>query len=229
MIQEKPKKKGHSVGLSAVIGIVLVTLLVGILLGGYLGLAVIGPFIQHIGGNSDDQGYTGDQNNQNNQNNNQNNNNNPTDNGNQGGNIINNIPSPSSPTNNYGGSGQFQVTMTQNGNTISGTVIADMSCLVEQSGNNIQLSLTITPTTVSDSLQQTVSTGNDVVLNFAGTTSGSQIDANSQGTMGGGNGGFNFDLNLRGTIDQSQLSFTITSASDSKIAITSHSITLYSK
>jgi hypothetical protein len=227
MIQEKTKKKGHSVGLLAVLGIILVTLLVGILLGGYLGLAVVGPFMQHIGGNNDDQRYTGDQDNQNN---NQNNNdNNQNYNGNQGGSIINNIPSPSTPTGNYGGSGQFQITMTQSGNTISGTVIADMSCLVEQSGNNIQLSLAITPTTVSDSLQQAVSTGNDVVLNFAGITSGSQIDANSQGTMGGGNGGFNFDLNLHGTIDQSQLSFTITSASDSEITITSHSITLYSK
>jgi hypothetical protein len=39
MSEEKPKKKGHSVGLSKVIGVVLVTLLVGMAIGGYLGFS----------------------------------------------------------------------------------------------------------------------------------------------------------------------------------------------
>jgi hypothetical protein len=235
MIGENPKKKGHSVSLGKVVGAVIVTLLIGMVLGGYLGLAVVGPALQklHFGfGNQDGQTNTADQNNQNN---NQNNNNNPNDNnnqnnnGNQGGGVINNIPSPSNPTGNYGGSGQFDIVIASDGNTISGTITANINCLVEQNGNSIQLSMTISPTIVSESLQQAISSGNSAVYNFAGTTAGSQITANSQGTMGGGSGGVSFDLNLRGTIDQSKLSFTITSASDSQITLTSQPTVLYPK
>ena len=220
MTEEKTKKKGHSVSLSKVIGIVLVTLLLGMALGGFLGLTVIGPELQklHFGfGNQNDQGNTGDQNNQNSNNPNDNN-----QNGNQGGTVINNNPLPSNPTGSYGGSGQFDMTFTSNGQTFSGTISANINCQVEQNGNSIQLSLTITPTSVSDSLQQAISIGsakNDRVFNFAGTTSGTQLNANAKGTSGSGNSGMTFDLNLSGTIDQNSLVFTLNSASDSQITM----------
>ena len=228
-MSEEKTKKGHSVGLSKVVGIALVTLLVGMVLGGFLGLAVIGPELQklHFGfGNQNDQGNTGDQNNQNSNNPNGNN-----QTGNQGGTIINNNPSPSNPTGSYGGSGQFDMTFTSNGQTFSGIISANINCQVEQNGNSIQLSLTITPTSVSDSLQQAISIGsakNDRVFNFAGTTSGIQLNANAKGTIGSDNSGMTFDLNLSGTIDQNSLVFTLNSASDSQITMsTPQQITLH--
>lgn len=228
-MSEEKTKKGHSVGLSKVVGIALVTLLVGMVLGGFLGLAVIGPELQklHFGfGNQNDQGNTGDQNNQNSNNPNDNN-----QNGNQGGTMINNNPSPSNPTGSYGGNGQFDMTFTSNGQTFSGTISANINCQVEQNGNSIQLSMTITPTSVSDSLQQAISIGSaksDSVFNFAGTTSGSQLNANAKGTIGSDNSGMTFDLNLSGTIDQNSLVFTLNSASGSQITMsTPQQITLH--
>ena len=228
MSGENPQKKGHSVSLGKVIGVVMVTLLIGMVLGGYLGLAVIGPGLQKLHldfGNQNNQGNTGDQDTQNSNNPNDNN-----QNGDQGGTMINNNPSPSNPTGSYGGSGQFDMTFTSNGQTFSGTISANINCQVEQNGNSIQLSLTITPTSVSDGLQQAISIGsakNDRVFNFAGTTSGSQLNANAKGTIGSDNSGMTFDLNLSGTIDQNSLVFTLNSASDSQITMTAHSIVLY--
>jgi len=228
MTEEKTKKKRHSVSLSKVIGIVLVTLLVGMALGGFLGLTVIGPELQklHFGFGNQDQGNTGDQNNQYS--------NNPDDNnqnGDQGGTMINNNPSPSNPTGSYGGSGQFDMTFTSNGQTFSGTISANINCEVEQNGNSIQLSMAITPTSVSESLQQAISIGStksDRVFNFAGTTSGTQLNANAKGTVGSDNSAMTFDLTLSGTIDQNSLVFTLNSASDSQITIsTPQQITLH--
>ncbi len=51
MGEEKAVKKVHSIALSGVIGFVLVTLLVGMALGGYLGLFIIAP-IMHNSQNS---------------------------------------------------------------------------------------------------------------------------------------------------------------------------------
>ena len=228
-MSEEKTKKGHSVGLSKVVSIALVTLLVGMVLGGFLGLAVIGPELQklHFGfGNQNDRGNTGDQNNQNSNNPNDNN-----QNGNQGGTMINNNPPPSNPTGSYGGNGQFDITLTSNGQTFSGTISANINCQVEQNGNSIQLSMTITPTSVSDSLQQAISIGSaesDRVFNFAGTTSGSQLNANAKGTIGSDNSGMTFDLNLSGTIDQNSLVFTLNSASGSQITMsTPQQITLH--
>jgi hypothetical protein len=246
--EDKPKKKGHSVSLGKVISIALVMLLVGLAVGGILGVTVIQPELQklHIGfGNQGDQN-TGDQNNNNNNgnqnsapttnspNNNDNNyNNNPTssdtNNNNQNNNqnqMANNNAPISNPTGNYGGSGQFNIITTQNGNTYSGTISANINCPVQQNGNTISLNLQVTPTNVPNSLQQVVSIGNSVTFNFAGTTSGTQFNANAQGNTGGN--GPTFDLNISGSIEQNQLIFTLTSASDSQITIsTPQQITLY--
>ena len=187
MSEEKPKKKGHSVSLGKVISIALVMLLVGLAVGGILGVAVIQPELQklHIGfGNQGDQN-TGDQNNNNNNgnqnnaptsntpNNNNNNNNYNNNNGNpsssdqnnntQNNNenqMVNNNAPISSPTSNYGGSGQFTITINQDGTTYSGTISANINCPVQQSGNSISLDLQVTPTNVPNSLQQVVSIGN---------------------------------------------------------------------
>jgi len=111
-------------------------------------------------------------------NNNYNHNNN--NNCNQSG-INNNNPPPSSPTGIYGGSGQFNLAMGRNGNPISGTMTANVNCAVAQSGDNIQLSLDLAATSVTGSLQQAIQTGgSDSIFNFVGTTSGTQITANSQ-------------------------------------------------
>lgn len=247
MGEEKPKKKEHSVGLSKVIGIVLVTLLVGMALGGYLGLAVVGPELQKLGLNIGNLGNTGNQNNNNqnnqnsnptnnnnngnnnnnqntgDQNNNNNNNNNQNSNGNQG--ATNNNQSPTNVTGSYGGNGQFDITMSQNGNPLSGVISANVICAVQQDGSNIILALTLTPTNVPNSLQQAITVGNGVTFNFLGTVSGSQFNANAQGSVGGG---VSFDLNLSGSIDQNSLTFTMTAAADSQVsASNSHSITLY--
>jgi hypothetical protein len=226
MSEEKPKKKGHSVGLGKVIGIVVVALFVGMILGGYLSFFVIGPELQKLNinigvlaNNNNQNSNNQNNNNNNNGNNNNNNGNNGTNsnngNGSQGG-VNNNNPSPSNPTGSYGGSGQFDLSMQSNGNTLSGTLTANVNCAVEQSGSNIQLSLDLSPTSVSGSLQQAISNGNGVTFNFVGTTSGSQLTANSQGTTGSGQ---SFDFNLSGSIDSNTLTFTMTSASDSQMTI----------
>jgi hypothetical protein len=243
MGEYQPKKKGHSVGLSKVIGIVLVTLLVGMALGGYLGLAVVGPELQKLGLNIGNMGNNGNQNNNNNNNQNsnpnnnnnngnnnnqntgdQNNNNNNNQNSNQG--PINNNPPPTNMTSSYGGSGQFDITMSQNGNTLSGVITANINCGIQQDGSNIILALSISPTNVPNSLQQAITVGNGVSFNFLGTISNSQFNANAKGTVGGGDS--SFDLNLSGSMDQNSLTFTLTSASDSQLSVSNqHSITLH--
>jgi predicted phage tail protein len=48
MVEEKAKKTGRSIALSGFIGFVLVALLVGMMIGGYLTLFVIAPQMQTI-------------------------------------------------------------------------------------------------------------------------------------------------------------------------------------
>ena len=102
--------------------------------------------------------------------------------------------------------------------------MATVNCVVQQNGNNIQLALTITPTTVPQSLSQVV--GNSpVTFNFAGTISGSQINANAAGNSGP-DGGDGFDLNLNGSFASNHLTLSITPAADSKLSVsTPQSIT----
>lgn len=231
MGEEKPRKKGHSVGLGKVVGIAIVFLFVGMILGGYLSFTVVAPELQklHI-----DFGVLGsnNNNNQNNNNNynsspspNDNNNNNPNNNNNnqnqQG--MTNSNPSPSNVTASYGGSGQFKVSMQSDGNSYSGTLTANINVPVQQNGNTIQFSLELTPTSVSGSLSQAIQSGGGTVFNFVGTVSGSQVTANAQGDAGNG---VTFDLNISGSIDANTFSFTMTSASDSQLTVsTPHQIT----
>jgi hypothetical protein len=253
MGEEKPRKKGHSVGIGKVVGITILAIFVGMILGGYLSFTVVAPELQKLNidfgalqsnnnngnnnnnnnnpnnnqnnnqnsndnSNSNNPNYN---NNNNNSNNNQNNNNNSNDsnnnNQNQGPGINNNNPSPSNPTATYGGNGQFQVSMQNDGSSYSGTLSANIDIPVEQNGNNIQFSLDLTPTGVSGSLSQVIQTGgSDTIFNFVGTTSGSQVTANSQGTTGNGQ---SFNLNLSGSIDSNTFSFKVTSASGSQLNI----------
>ncbi len=48
MGEEKPRKKGHSVGLGKVVGIAIVFLFVGMILGGYLSFTVVAPELQKL-------------------------------------------------------------------------------------------------------------------------------------------------------------------------------------
>lgn len=246
MSDDKPKKKGHSVSLGKVIGVALTMLLVGLAVGAILGVAVIQPELQKLSlgfGNQGDQN-TNNQNNNDNQNQNNvpttnspdNNNNNNNYNNNQGtndqtnnnqndnGNQITNNNAPiSNPTGNYGGNGQFSITLTQSGTTYSGTISAKINCPVQESESSISLDLQISPTSIPNSLQQVVSTDNTVTFSFAGRISGTQFTANAQGNTGG----VIFDLNMSGTIDNNSLTFTVTSASDSQINISTQTTVLY--
>jgi len=260
MGEETTKKKRHSVGIAALVGIILVTLLVGMIVGGVLSFLVVAPFIEKIQGNN--QG-TNNQNTQNNNNQNSNptqgnsNNNNYNNQGstsspynnNQNGNtnqgptgspnsnnnnnsnsqgMTNNNPPITNPTGQYNSMGsQFSVSApNQNGGKDSGTISADVICAVQQSGNNIQLDLTLTLTNVPQSLSQDIQNA-QVIFNFAGTTSGSQINAQASGNGGSDSSSPNFDLNLSGSMGSNSLTLSITAASDSQISIsTQHSITL---
>ena len=165
----------------------------------------------------------------NNENNNQNNNNNninQNDNNNNGnsnsGNVNNNNPPVNNPTSSFGGTGQFDMTIPSNGNQVSDEISSNVNCALEQNGNNIQLSLTLEPQSVPSDLQPTFTPNNNYAFNFAGTNStsdsGTQITANAQGSMPGGT----FNINFNGTIDQLQdtLTFTLTSATNSPVSIT---------
>ena len=243
MSEEKAKKKRHSVGISGVIGCILVALLVGMILGGYLSFFVIAPFVQKIqqgngilgagnqNNNNNQNGNinpqpTGDQNNNNNNQNgngspqptgDQNNNNN-NQNGNSSQGVNNSNPPITNPTGQYSSiSCQFNLIIPQNGAQATGTILANVNCVVQQNGNNIQLALTITPTSIPENLNQVI--GNSpVTFNFLGTVSGSQINANAAGTTGPGNGS-TFDFNLSGTSSSNNLTLTITSAGDSQISV----------
>ena len=144
---------------------------------------------------------------------------------NNGPSVNNNNPSPSNPTATYGGSGQFTLTMKDSGSTYSGTMTANINCQVAQNGANIQLSLDLSPTVVTGSLAQAIQVGSgDTIFNFVGTTSGTQLNTNSQGTTGNGQ---TFDFNLSGTIDSSTLTFTMTSASDSQVTVSTQPISIH--
>jgi hypothetical protein len=255
MVEEKTKKSGRTIALSGFIGFVLVALLVGMMIGGYLALFVIAPQMQTLQQGNNNQGVTGNQNSNNpninnnpgitsdpNSQNNQNSFNNPGNTGNPNNNypnnntyqgtninqtsnnqnsnstqgINNNNPAPTNPTGQYSSTGcQFNLNIPVNGTQASGTISASVNCVVQQNGNNIQLALTITPTTVPASLNQAV--GNSpVTFNFAGTTSGSQINANAVGNTGP-NG--NFDFNLSGSIVSNKLTLAITPASNSQLFV----------
>ena len=245
MVEEKTTKKGRSIALSGVICFVIVALLVGMIIGGAVTLLVITPYIGqlHQQGN-DNQATTGNQNsNYQNGNNNQgptstpNNNNNQANTGNQNNSqndsqsqgINNSNPAITNPTGQYSSTGsQFSVTTPDNGTQASGTISANVNCIVQQSENNIQLDLTITPTNVPQSLSQAIQ-NSPVTFNFAGTISGSQFNAQASGTGGSDNTSPNFNLNLSGSFGSNTLTITVTSTSDSQISIsTPHSITLQS-
>jgi hypothetical protein len=162
----------------------------------------------------------------NNQNNNQTNNYN-NDNSSQG---INNINPPiANPTGHYSSIGsQLYVVTSQNGAQMSGTITASINCLVQQNGNSIQLDMTITPTSVPQSLNQAIDS-TPATFNFAGTTSGSQINAQASGTTGGDSTGPNFSLNLSGSFNANTLTITVSSGSNSQISVsTPQPITLQS-
>jgi hypothetical protein len=166
--------------------------------------------------NNDNGSPSGNNNNQSN-NNNPNNNGNSNNNGNilsNSGNVINNNPIVNNPTSSFGGSGQFDVTAQINGNQVSGEVTTNINCPLNQNGNNIQISLDLTPTNVPNDLETLFSTNNDYTFNFAGTTSssssGTQISASDQGGLNPGS--IPFNINLSGSIDQAQDTFTFTLA-----------------
>jgi hypothetical protein len=215
---EEKARKGRSIALSGAIGFILVALMVGMLIGVALSFVVIAPFMQSFQQNNNYQGTD------NNQNGNNNNNQGPSGTPS----MSNNNPSITSPTSQYSSVGsQFSVSITdQNGKT-SGTISADVNCAVQQNGNNIQLDLTITPTTIPQSLSQMMDKS-PVTLNFVGSISGSQINAEATGTTGQNNEA-NFDFNLNGSFSSNALTLTINSDSNSQISMsTPHSITLQS-
>ena len=247
-MSEEKVRKGRSVALSGVIGFVLVALLVGAIIGVALSFFVIAPMFYgpNMGNNGNQNTNTQNGNNNygpttNPNNNNQNNynqgptgnpdgnnqngnytNDNGTQNGGGGQGLSNNNPPITSPTGQYNGSGkQFSLNIPdQNGGTASGTISADVTCAVQQTGNTIQLDLTVTPTNVPQSLSQAITSQNPVTFNFAGTTSGSQINAQASGTTGSDSNSPSFSLNLSGSISSGTLTFSVTSNSNSQLSIT---------
>ena len=252
---EEKVRKGRSVALSGVIGFVLVALLIGMIVGVALSFFVIAPMFYgaNMGNNGNQNTNTQNGNNNygptTNPNNNQNgynqgptgnpdynnqNGNNTNDNGNQnnggGQGMTNNNPPITNPTGQYSGTGkQFSVSIPdQNGGQASGTISADITCVVQQSGNNIQLDLTITPTSIPQSLSQAISGNSAVTLNFAGTTSGSQINAQASGTTGSGGNNAGFNLSLNGSLSSNTLTITVTSTNSQLSINTQQPITLQS-
>jgi hypothetical protein len=247
LVSKEQGRSTEMVGVGKVIGIAIAFLFVGMILGGYLSFTVVAPELQklHIdfgvlGSNNNNQS---NQNNNNNNNNNNNDNNNPTNNNPNNNSNNNNDPNgnnqntsnpnnnnnqnqpainnnnqpPSNETASYGGSGQFKVSMQSDGTSYSGTLTANINIPVQQVGNNIQFSLDLSPTSVSGSLQQAIQTGgSDTIFNFDGTVSNSQVTANAQGTTGNGQ---TFDLNISGSINSNTFSFTVTSAGDSQLTV----------
>ena len=256
-MSEEKVRKGRSVALSGAIGFILVALLIGMVIGGAISLFVIGPILyqgkdNQGTGNQNTSNQNGNNNqgptisNPNNQNgnynqaptgnpngNNQNGNytnDNGTQNGGGGQGMTNNNQPITNPTGQYSGSGkQFSISIPdQNGGQASGTISADVTCFVEQSGNTIQLDFTITPTIIPGSLSQAISSGSAVTFNFAGTTSGSQINAQASGTTGSGGNNPSFNLNLSGSIDSNTLTITVTSPNSQLSISTPQPITLQS-
>jgi hypothetical protein len=149
-------------------------------------------------------------------------------NGNNTQGVNNNYPAPTNPTGQYSAIGcQFNVNSPKNGSPATGTITTTITCVVQQNGSTIQLALTITPTTVPESLSQAID-NSPVTFNFAGTTSGSQINANAAGSTGP-DGSSTFHFNLSGSFISNKLTLTITTASDSQLSLsTPQPITLQS-
>jgi hypothetical protein len=203
---------------------------------------VVPPQLQQLLSSNNNSNNNGNNNNNNSNNNNSNDNNNNSNNnnspngnnnngaGNNGGGVNNNNPPITNSTStSFGGSGQFEVSVPNSGNPAG--IDTNINCLVSQNGNNIQLGLDLTPTSVPSSLQSTFNTNNDYLFNFDGTTSnstsGTQITANAQGSLSSGS---TFNLDLNGSIDQAQdtLTFTLTSTQNSQTSIiTPSAISLY--
>ncbi|MGA2387036.1 MAG: hypothetical protein ABSG33_10950 [Candidatus Bathyarchaeia archaeon] len=127
--------------------------------------------------------------------------------------IDNYEPSPSNPASNYSGTGQFNIAIPVGQSPLSGATTATVSCPVAQSGNSVQLALELKFTSVTGSVP--LSTGESMTFNFAGATSGSQVSATAQGLFGS----LIFNFNLDGTITQNTLTFTLKSASNSQVTI----------
>ncbi len=170
--------------------------------------------------NTINQGPTSNPNNNNNQNSNYTNDT-STQNNNGGPGMSNNNPPITNPTSQYTSVGsQFSLIIPdQNGGKASGTISANVNCVVQQDGNNIQLDLTVTPTNIPSSLSQVMGSNSPVTFNFAGTTSGTQINAQAAGYAGSDSSSPTFDLSLSGSIGSNTLTLTVTSTSNSQLAI----------
>jgi hypothetical protein len=226
-------QKGHSIGLGKVIGITIAALLIGILVGGVLSFTVVAPELQKLGVklpgmNTDHQNSDYSDNNDGNNNEiDYNNNNNSSDNT---GGINNYNQAPINPTGIYSGTGDFQITVPTPNGVYSGTMTANINCQVQQTDNNIQLSVGLIPTSITGSLQQVMSTNNGVqTFNFVGTmTSTTEFTANAQGNIGEGNKAGSFNFSISGTIDQNTLTFTMNTKPNSQITVSTQQITLNS-
>jgi hypothetical protein len=136
---------------------------------------------------------------------------------------MNNNPTVNNPTITFGSQGPLAVSDQTSQGPVSDNMPTNFNCLVEENGNNIELSLDLTAQNVPSDLQSIFQTNNDYLFNFAGTTvsssSGTQITANAQGSL---NPGGPFNINLSGSIDQNQdtLTFTLTSAGNAQVSIT---------
>ena len=254
-MSQETKKTGHSVALSGAIGFILVALLVGLIVGGYIGLFVLAPQViaGHQNTNNQSNGenqatstpYSNNNQATNNPNPNSNNPNtfynSPTPNNPNGNNpnyntnqtntmnqtntqnnstgVTNNNPAPTNPTGQYSATGaQFSLNIPENGTSAVGNILANVNCVVQQNGNNIQLALTLTPTSIPQSLNQAVN-NSPVTFNFAGTTSGSQITASASGLAGNDSMAPTFNLNLNGSFGSHSLTLTITPAQDSHLSV----------
>jgi hypothetical protein len=136
---------------------------------------------------------------------------------------MNSNPTVTNPTITFGSQGPVAVSDQTSQGPVSDKMPTSFNCLVEENGNNIELSLDLTPQNVPSDLQSIFQTNNDYLFNFAGTTvsssSGMQISANAQGGLSSGGP---FNINLSGSIDQNQdtLTFTLTSAGNAQASIT---------
>ncbi len=139
------------------------------------------------------------------------------------GNVHNANPTVNNLENSFSGLGEFNISNQTGGSQVSEEISANIDCLIEQDGNNIQLSFDLHPTNVPNDLQSISSQNRDYVFNFAGTTFGgtsiTQITANAQGSF---NSGEAFSINLNGSFDQNQntLTFSWSSAQNSQVNIT---------
>jgi hypothetical protein len=122
----------------------------------------------------------------------------------------------------------FTVALNVEGYSLSGTMNANINCPVERNENNITLSLELTPTNATGSLQQLIAVGGpNPVFNFVGTVTDMQVQAGSQGTIGADGVYVTYDMTLTGTIEQNSFRFTIASASEAELSIsTPQQITL---